>query len=277
MPVKFFGQFLVEEGEIDDAQLEAALSRMEEVNLPIGRLAMRTGHLCEEDVRRIVVMQRKRDAPFGRIAVELGLIDERALERILHEQSETHVYLGEALVQMGAITADRLPVMLDRYKALEDDYDPPDCTLPPEVRDHPFVSVVLEMLPRMVLRVIHVQLKVDAATSWPSSGAPLPIQTHLVVATDPFVWLGLAADGGLGEQVATRMLGCEPADLAPGEVEDALGELLNLIAGNAKTRLEQDGAQFAMDAPVSGRLPPEGWALRLATTGGEGLLVVEVG
>jgi chemotaxis protein CheX len=49
--------------------------------------------------------------------------------------------------------------------------------------------------------------------------------------------------------VAARMLGIQPA-LAEPEMNDALGELSNMVAGSFKTKLERDGFQCMISVPT---------------------------
>ena len=49
--------------------------------------------------------------------------------------------------------------------------------------------------------------------------------------------------------IAARMLGIAPA-LAEPEMDDALGELSNMIGGSFKTKLEQDGFQCMISVPT---------------------------
>ena len=55
MGVRFFGEFLLAQGEIDELQLREALAAAEETNLDLGTLAMRAGHLTRSEVEQILV------------------------------------------------------------------------------------------------------------------------------------------------------------------------------------------------------------------------------
>lgn len=53
---------------------------------PIGDLLQRTGVLSEQDVRRVVTLQRERGLRFGEAAVQMGLISEQDISRALSKQ-----------------------------------------------------------------------------------------------------------------------------------------------------------------------------------------------
>lgn len=57
-------------------------------------------------------------------------------------------------------------------------------------------------------------------------------------------------------------------------VEDALGEFLNLVAGNAIALLEQKGVRAQLEPPRFGITPPAGHPFALVTPHGQGTLVL---
>ncbi|MFZ0706008.1 MAG: chemotaxis protein CheX [Candidatus Korobacteraceae bacterium] len=50
--------------------------------------------------------------------------------------------------------------------------------------------------------------------------------------------------------IAARMLGSSPQELASEQVGDALGEICNMVAGSVKTRLPDAGAGCMMSTPT---------------------------
>jgi len=67
MRVKFFGQVLLEQGEIDELQLRQALDLMERENRTIGELAVSAGFASEAEGRRVNGEQRRLDLSFGEL------------------------------------------------------------------------------------------------------------------------------------------------------------------------------------------------------------------
>jgi chemotaxis protein CheX len=61
--------------------------------------------------------------------------------------------------------------------------------------------------------------------------------------------LTLRCDHASGLAIAARMLGVQPA-LAEPEMNDALGELSNMIAGSFKAKLEQNGLRCMISVPT---------------------------
>ena len=83
---------------------------------------------------------------------------------------------------------------------------------------------------------------------------------------------GLALSMELAEVIASGMLGC-PAESE--DLEDALGEYLNLTLGHAKMRLGQRSDSVSLGIPEFGALPDTGWALELGARCGKGSMILQ--
>ena len=244
----FFGDFLLEAGEIDECQLSEVLDYLADANIPVGKLAIRGGLLKQDQVDQICSAQRSQDLAFGEIAQELGLLNEKQVTQLLHEQSETFLYIGEALVQRGAITEDRASVMLDVYKQqAKTQYDTAD-TIPEELRSHPFLHPVLEALPRVALRLGRLQIR-TAAAQYFSGTLPHPHGTAILVETDPEIRIGFVASDSLINRLASKMLALDGDAITDSDREDALGEFVNILVGLAKAKIEGSGPRIEMGVP----------------------------
>lgn len=88
--------------------------------------------------------------------------------------------------------------------------------------------------------------------------------------------IGIAASAQLAEQIAAAMLMCEPAELEAEDIDDALGEFLNLVMGSAKTAAGADITQDArLSSPRSTDFPSEGFGLNPITNQGPGCLLIQ--
>ena len=86
MSVKFFGDFLLGEGQVERHQLRQALEHMSWLNRRIGELAVKRNLMSPDDVDRVLEAQMGSDVLFGELAVQLGLLDARQLEELLEDQ-----------------------------------------------------------------------------------------------------------------------------------------------------------------------------------------------
>lgn len=65
--------------------------------------------------------------------------------------------------------------------------------------------------------------------------------------TEGFVGVSFTED--LGSKIVSAVLGMQPGDLEPGDINDGVGELINMIAGSAKNALLGTPFCFAMALP----------------------------
>ena len=69
MAVKFFGQFLIDQGEVDASHVREALSLMEDENPTLGEIAVSSEYMSARQTVEVSAAQRSRDLPFGDMAV----------------------------------------------------------------------------------------------------------------------------------------------------------------------------------------------------------------
>lgn len=110
---------------------------------------------------------------------------------------------------------------------------------------NPFIAATLEAL--------EVMAKVR-----PARGDPF-VKTELVARGDISGVIGLAGEirgsvavtfpGDLAKKIYCNMVGEEPNGLGP-EVQDAIGEVANMIAGGAKAELSREGRGFRIAIPT---------------------------
>jgi hypothetical protein len=271
--LKFFGQFLIERGEIDAGQLREALERMQERNLSLGDLAIAAGLLSPEDAARLNAAQLEVDRPFGELAVEKGLLSRELLDRLLRHQSETRLPIGEALVALGHLPATRLGALLDQFKIEQSPFASGDRPLPRELVGVRVAALALDQLPRFCMRVARLHVKLAPARAH-SADARLKQRAMLVVRGPQSLEIGLAADGEVVSALAAGICGPASRGFDAASSSDVLGYFLSLLVGNAIAALEREGI-FARVEPVrSGSLPAGGHAFDWIATVGRGVLVV---
>jgi len=272
--VKFFGQFLIEQGEVDAQHLRQAIEWMSTQNVDLGTLAVRHGLLTPEDTRRVHREQRRQDAPFGEIAVQLGLLAPAQVEQLLREQEKCRVRLGEALVKLGHLSEGKLGTLLDAFKTDQSAYDVSTTEmLPSSLKDSEIAAVSLDLVKKLSARLAGVVVKMAPAPSCALTGESA-FNASVKIRGAQSLGLAMAADLDLAKKLggaATAYLGKTPSREL---VEDALGEFLNVVAGNAIALLERKGAHCELDPPRLGQLPQGGHCFDLVTSAGRGVLVL---
>lgn len=207
--MSYLGTFLLEEGVIDQDQLEEGLRFQREHNRRLGQLAVERGLLPPETVDDICQAQRDSVCLFGEMAVRRGALSRRELDEALFFQKVEHTYLGEALLLLGHISPEQYARLLGRYYALRDSQ-----RISPRYLHEFFAeNVVLDCLVKALCRVLE-RLGGQSLTVT-GVGAPFPMATFAVggrleglVSPDR----PLAAAVGLSGELAARLEGLDEAE-----------------------------------------------------------------
>ncbi len=272
MSTRFFGQFLLDLGEIDEAQLEEAIEAMDAANLRVGDLAIRKGILSRDQAKEIFLTQRGRDALFGELATEMGYLESSQVETLLEEQHSAHLYVGEALVRGGAFSSMRLVELLDQFKAQEERIGDLAGQIPSPLCRDPFASKILELLPRVVLRASMQNLKLGRIGPWMGSNEhSVATALELRIGGRPLT-LGITMNEDMARELTLGMLRCQLSELAPSDFEDAVSEVSNLVVDTAKNALADTSVSIGVAR--AGQAPRGGYAIELLTADGLGALIL---
>ena len=121
MAAKFFGQFLLEKGVINAAQLLRALEIQRTSNPALGEIACEKGLLSADQAQVINERQRSEDKRFGDIAQSMGLLTGDEVGQLLDEQKSRRKLFGEILVDEGFVDRMRLDAELQLHAADRDE------------------------------------------------------------------------------------------------------------------------------------------------------------
>ena len=268
MSVKFFGQYLIERGEIDAGQLRESLELMAAENRTLGEIAIQQAFLSQAGATEVNELQRTDDRHFGELAVNLGLLTSEELGRALRIQRETHLLLGQALIRLEHVATERLGALLDEFKIDQAPFELGANPLPEEVRGNRLAHAVLDLLPKICIRVARITGKLGAAEDL--SLAPELAYSATVTASGPSgLSITLFADREFCEAITVATCGIEAGDLDDEVIPDGLAEFLNVVAGNACGVLERDGIRSEVAPPIVGEPPTSGFGFPMAVTVGE--------
>lgn len=274
MIVKFFGQFLLEQGEIDEMQLHAALDLMEQENPTIGELAVEAGFATSAECRRVHGEQRRKDLPWGELAVQMGALNSVELDELLEAQRQARLPLAGALVGLGVLPADRVRALHDQFKSEQGEI-PPHPELPPALAGNRVAEVTASLFKRLLLRVGGIDSQVGEGCSLAELPQGVLVAAVSVVGTHG-LRITLLLDSRFGEKLAAGLLGLELEELASELALEAVGEFLNVLAGNVVSILSDEAFELRLEPPCYGVLPTEGFAFELQTeASGCGQLILE--
>lgn len=120
MYTQFFGNYLLEQGYVNQAQLFSAMQKQTEARMKLGTLAIHSGYMTAEEVDAVIVEQTHQDKKFGEIAIESGYLTSEQVLELLKAQSPDFLLLGQILVDDHIISnSDLEKIMVDYRSANE--------------------------------------------------------------------------------------------------------------------------------------------------------------
>jgi CheY-specific phosphatase CheX len=272
--VKFFGQFLIDSGEVDASHVREALHLMDVENRPLGQIAIAQGLMRESDVARVNAEQRNRDLSFGDLAVEMNLLESAQLVSILQSQSMRRLPIGQALVRLGHIANDRLGLLLDAFKADQSQYDVAAIDLPDGLASRRVSRYVIELFPRFMLRVARMQVKVGEIQCFDGTPDFAEVRVSVPIKGARGLEVALICDLAFAEFLAHAASGLDPRDLDVEMVADGVGEFLNVLCGNAGSAVAKAGHPIELGPPDYEAELSDGWTVELAAGVGRAALVL---
>lgn len=258
MAVKFFGQFLVEQGAVTSEALLRAIELQERTNLKLGEMAVAMGYSTVNDIERAHAAQQTKDLNFGDMLVELGVLSTPQLHEIVARQKATHLYIGEALVKVGALTPDKLEAHLAAFRADQAPYLADRIELPDWLSNRQLWETAVDMTYKMITRVLGLQFR--PGKSQEISGlAGNTMLAAMDISGDVTARYLLSVSAGLQKAIAKAILKEDNVDREPPEVlEDAVMEFVNIVCGNVVAKASQTGQNLEIHPPITIQPGPSG-------------------
>ena len=253
--VQLFGEYLQDEGIIDARQLREAVELVFYVNRNVGEIGLQLGYLRKDDVDRICRAQATSDGLFGEIATELGLLTQDQVFEILAQQKRRETRLGEALVELGHLEADECKRLLETYEAEQRRWLPEARSLPPGLHAVGLARLVLEQIPKQLLRTSLIPMRIGAWRPCPAFDARERFAGLEIRAGGTDLAVGLAVPPGLDAAL-------DPPGLDVFLVQVAAGLLSRLSSKRATEGFESSAIHHM----------PDGWAFEYTSTQGRGEL-----
>jgi hypothetical protein len=248
MGVKFFGQYLIERGEVSAEQVRSALDLMNTENRSIGELAVEGRLITKADADKVNGEQRHRNMPFGELAAAMGFLSEEQVDNLVQLQWRTRLRVGQALVRLGHIGNVRLEELLISYEEDQAPHRIENLALPEGLEGNALAPYVLELFTDLLMRVARVATRVGSGEQ--ITAAPdLPIRVAVAVSGAPGLLICLAGDDEFSRNVAAKASGLDPEGLDQEMLLDGVGEFLNVLAGNAMAMAERNGIATELEPP----------------------------
>ena len=265
MAVRFFGQYLLENGVIDARQLLAAIAYQEKTNLKFGDMAISLGLLSQDQLAAVFALQRSKDVRAGEAAIMLGYMTQAQVDQVLRAQQNSHVMLGEALVATAGLTRESLTKHLAAFKQDQEAYKVTE-DIPSAVDPTGVGRPAVDLARKFLLRLANISTKLtETAEGMPAAPEKTTYTSRVGFTGDVKGEIALRAPTDVCARIASAMLG-EPVAADDKEaVLDATAEFLNVVGGNLAAAAARIGKRLDLAAPKQGEIA--------APAGGEHLLV----
>ena len=274
MGVKFFGQYLIERGEVTAEQLRAALQLMDAENRSIGELAVEGRLISKADADKINAEQRHRDMPFGELACEMGLLSVEQIDNLVQLQWRTRLRVGQALARLGHLDNARLEELLVSYEEDQAPHRIENLALPAGLENNALAPIVLDLFPNLLMRVGRIATRVGSGD--PIAKAPdFSVQIGVSVKGGSNLLICLVGDEEFSRQLAAKASGLDPESLDAEMLLDGVGEFLNVLAGNAMAVAERNGIATELEPPRSEIGFESGFLFELAVNVGHAALFLK--
>jgi len=279
MGVKFFGQYLIEQGVVDSSQIRAALELMDEENRSLGELAEAGGILTAEEAAKVNAQQRYCDIPFGELAVEMGLLSEEQVEYLIGFQEQTRLRMGQALVRLDCLPNERLLKLLVRFETEQALFRIGNVALPEGLESNLLAAAVLDLFPKLLVRVARIGVRIEKGQA--TAEVPdYPVRIAVAVTGDVGLSICLLGDEEFALQLAAATAELDESHLEaarqnPVLLADGVGEFLNVLAGNAMGILERKKIITELEPPHGDPELDSGYLFDLAVSVGRAALILK--
>jgi hypothetical protein len=176
-------------------------------------------------------------------------------------------------VRLNFMSVERAGHLIDEFKIDQAPYQDGNVELAGGLTGNRLAEGFVDLFARFCLRVGHIEVKLSPG--FPLEEPPhLPLVASLEITGNHGIHVALASDLEFGERLATGVSGLDLSDLASELAIDAIGEFLNVLAGNLVSILEQKGFEHRVAAPLFGVLPSDGLQFEVVSNTGSATLVI---
>lgn len=249
MATMFFGQYLLAKGIIDRGALLDALERQRESNLSLPELAVQEGMVDRNRAESIMSLYRMSDQSMEDILTAAGGLDHEQVSRLQSKQRSSWLRIGAALVEGGHLSEDEIAASLGDYRSLESATDEQIREAMRHLPNSEAVSACVELTTFHFGRVVGRPVKLVSVDVEKDALADGLQRFSQRIYGDGDYTIAVDLPPSLISEAARGMLGIEVGQGTETEA-DAVCEVINLIGGNACTRIEQIGILLRPEPPV---------------------------
>ena len=251
MSVMFFGQYLLQERKINVEQLRQALDLVQRTKISFSELAVERGALNPVDATRLDSEEADSNRSVNKLVVDYALLSAKEVTEIEDELAKRQLRLGEALIQLGHLPGEELSPLLNAYHQQQAPFQIEPIPLPGSLNENRLAAYVVDFLPKMLESLSDLKLKIGRSGPYTGENLYENLASLSTLGSDA-VCVTLSGDDEFTMALMEGVVGLRVDEPNRAILEDALGEFLNIVIGNAVVAFEQDGGNSDLEFPNYG-------------------------
>lgn len=247
----FFGQYLVGKGILLRDQLVDILKIQRQFNKKLGELAISEGILSLQEVEKILIMQRSDDRLFGEIAIELGCMSNEKLDWLLELQHQQQRSLAEILIETETLEKNVISQELQNYASSQKEYENRFNLewIKNNIKDGDVIESLLSKTIKLVSLLGNMDVYEGEARFDREYLEDLDILIIEDISGDRNLRYIFNATKNIILAVANGIMGGQGLYLSDGICLDAGCEFVNIVCGNAISKLAELGLSLEINTP----------------------------
>jgi hypothetical protein len=248
MPIKFLGQYLLEQGVVAREELLDGIQHQQSVKLPLTVLALKNQLLSEKQLAALDLEAEDSGIGLLELAIRKGLLKFSQLEELARQPARKWMCLAEALLRRRHVSLRDMGSLLDQYAR---EFDQEDALEQMSLSSLPERNVVSAFVNATVDILLHYTRQIVKISSV-SRIRPVLRPEHQtfgqrVIGDRTFHYL-LELSPALVRSLATHVMQA-PQTTIDATVLDSVTEFVNVVVGNACTRMNMEGYRLSAEPP----------------------------
>lgn len=245
-----FGQYLLQKGTISKEQLLHCLEVQNSVNRKIGEIAIEEGLMLPEQVDKILKVQKRINKYFGQLTMQMGILKSKQLQNLLNIQKKHYINLEDIMAREKIILKEKLEAELEQFRSL--DQDDQGVYGLQWIKENFENGLVFEVFTEQTLKLL-MRLTEFFVLEGDCSFDNEKIRSNGIVVelsfSGDFNWMYmLNISNEVAIAIADAMVELED-DISQDVLLEVAGEFVNIVCGNAISKLDNNNIKFDMKPP----------------------------